>query len=59
MEMEIDKEIDRDTKKDVESVGNKAITKKIIPTYLYLPLLIRKISVFMYFIYNVMYSNIN
>ena len=56
---EMDEEIEWDTKKNVESIGNKAITKKIVPIHLHLQLFLRHILLFMYFIYDVMYSNIN
>ena len=45
--------------KNVESMDNKAITETIVPIYLHLQLSLRKMLLFMYFIYDVMYFSIN
>ena len=54
-----EEENERKIKKNVESVGNKAMTEIIVPTYFYLRLSLVHILLFMYFIYDVMYSSIN
>jgi len=47
---------ERGTRKNVKYADNRAITKQIVPTYLYLGQIL---LLFMYFIYDVMYSSIN